>query len=339
MEARDDRPKLMIRTVRRRTVIGSSKTSTTSTTTLQQKHEEHNDKQQQQHERKNSIINFQVPSTIPSIWLIQNSVTILIKYLVYSRGLLPMTVEQLHSTCCKNNSNETIVPKSTEATLSPSLRRKIRQSYEQICRLFDEWKSVGGGWSSATEMPSFVLISIGPSFSQSRELYVLDIQSLLMTTTPANGEIGATDTPSGSKLESTLARRLLSTLLNDDKNSPLQELPSKSSPSFRLWICLGILTKKEQQNRPMGDSHPLDHLPSWCITRPNGCPQPPRKRHHSRKQRSSSNVVVYINIQKKEKNNDDKTSNNDVFLRHHDVFKSDQITWVSLPTCLKGFRL
>ena len=93
MEDHDDRSRLTHqrkqrakRTVRRRTVPAASKSSTT--TALQQQQQQYgqddNDKnKQRRHERKDSIINFQVPSTIPSIWLVQNGVTILIKYIFY----------------------------------------------------------------------------------------------------------------------------------------------------------------------------------------------------------------------------------------------------------------
>ena len=297
-----------------------------------------------------------------------------------------MTVDQLHSTY-NNNCYETISkpsskPSLTNRSISPSLRRKIRQTYEQINRLlFDEWKSVVDGWSSpssTTDMPSLSLISIGPSFSQSRELYILNIRSLLTTSISATKDgdgTSATLTPSSTasrKLESTLTRRLLSTLLNgaDDDTSPLQELPSKASASFRLWIILGVMNnkKKQQQQQPVVEnenqdsntniSNQLDNntSSSWCIPRPNGCPLPrrgrQRQRHHSTKQRKyscSSSGIVSIHIYKKEdkSKNDDKTSvetnGNIVFLDQHDVLhtasSSDQITWVSLPTCLKGFRL
>ena len=162
------------------------------------------------------VIPFPVPSVLATRWLIRTAPVVLAQYLVYARGLWPMSVPQLmllqdatnqearsggglrsHNRSGhdgeKTSSKRQRLNKTNRT--NPSLRRKQQRATDQIRRLSDEWArymtaaSHSGGNQNTNgknehrhehdKLPKFLLILIGSSYMRGRELYLLDFQSLI----------------------------------------------------------------------------------------------------------------------------------------------------------------
>jgi hypothetical protein len=168
------------------------------------------------------------------------------------------------------------------------------------------------------------------------------------------------NTTNNKKLEATLTRRLLSTLLNEE-HSPLQELPSPSSSSFRLWLSFGVPRKDHEASHPGNADGDDDDEKNYCYTtlpprwivRPNGCPIQKQKEQGQQSHASSRSAGTRGGRQKKNANvlwlefdrrgkHGTTTGDNSIDSSRKDkldFLTSDDIIWISLPTCLKGFRL
>jgi hypothetical protein len=154
------------------------------------------------------LLSLRVPPTLPQSWLVSTSTQLLIEYLLYARGLIPMTVDQLKDEATPNE-------------LSASTRRKIqktRSSLQSLERVILE----------LTFDCHYVLISLGPSFARAREYYVLDVSQLILE---QQEEESSTTTLSPHAL----ARRLIPKLIESDT-----ELPSKTSSSYQLWVTVAV---------------------------------------------------------------------------------------------------
>ncbi|KAG7343361.1 hypothetical protein IV203_021306 [Nitzschia inconspicua] len=307
-------------------------------------------------------IPFQVPVSIPTDWLIHTSVVNLMKHLLYARGLFPMTMDQLlldpeanDTTTTTSNATSPFhnsTRRSWSSSNSSSLRRSMRKAREQVQRLTTEWNSWhkmmisnGESCNGHAQQLAFVLISIGPSYTQSRELYVLDVQGLV-------GDV-RTEAIMDGRVEGTLTRRLLGTLLNHDK-SPLQDLPGQNSPSYRMWISFGIrslsIIRTETGNMPSSMMlHQMDEncCPSICSSTIDGCnvrnlfaPLIGRRSFPIRaaSQRSGC-VCIRLNRPPNSRisNGNDSASTGQTENEHLHP-SSDSIAWFSLPTSIKGFR-
>ena len=205
---------------------------------------------------------------------------VLAQHLVYARGMWPMSVPQLlmlqqqqqqqlqdksnqenreyHSNYGRFGNDTKKIKNSKRRRLdqtsriNPSLRRKQQRATDQINRLSEEWASYVDGIPNATDqkehqcdnLPRFLLILLGSSYTRGRELYLLDFQSLI------DRDENDAAIPSASftqeqeqKYKIMLARKLVSALINHSSNegaSVTNTLPATTSPSFRLWFTAGF---------------------------------------------------------------------------------------------------
>lgn len=276
----------------------------------------------------NEVVSIPIPSTISTDWVIRTAPTVLARHLMYVRGLWPMPASQLFLLLREGNSirsgdgkNEetSLLSTATNATndhdnmankrrrvniadttkrtkTNPSLRRKQTRALDQITRLCDEHicsLAIFNGLhqNQQHKLPLFLLISLGSSYGKSRELYLLDFQSLIdndndndnnetttMTINATNNKNvttavsfapstnmtdGSTDRENHNindnncshakeqKLEATLTRKLLSALMNGEK-SLTNSLPCKSSRTFRLFFTIGFITKRNDIDEVVG---------------------------------------------------------------------------------------
>ncbi|KAG7372520.1 hypothetical protein IV203_018663 [Nitzschia inconspicua] len=305
-------------------------------------------------------IPFQVPISIPTDWLIHTSVVILMKHLLYARGLFPMTVDQLlldaevedttTTTIKTTNSSHNLAQRSWSSSNSSSLRRSMRKAREQVQRLTTEWNSWhkmmisnGESCNGHEQQLAFVLISIGPSYTQSRELYVMDVQGLV-------GDV-RTEAIMDGRVEGTLTRRLLGTLLNHDK-SPLQDLPGQNSPSYRMWISFGIQSLSiRTECGSMPSSMSLHQMDENCCPSKSSSIDGCNKRNlfatligrRSFPIRAASQKSGCVCIRLNRPPNNRSSNGNDSASTGQTEDEplhpsSDSIAWFSLPTSIKGFR-
>jgi hypothetical protein len=329
-------------------------------------------------------ISFPIPPSVPSDWLIRTTPLILVKYLLYTRGLIPMTVEQLFS-CVSGEVHATNIAGTSTSSPTPSLRRKIERCCSQIHQLFHEWPSLESSWNMLhrqypvdgpkerpfevqDQHPAFVLISLGPSFTQSRELYLLDLQAWEWHPPPGpsldhnshtlpSHHVSVDDNCGSIRMEGMLARRLISSLMMQD-DCPTNTLPSKSSPSFRLWLtvaydrehrCQGSSSPVERGADGIGRCTTINHPPDLDGILPEFIHRPrlPLMSSSETTLRATpirpQNVVSIQLIRKThhqrqykiEVDQEQQLENATSILEP----TSSRLIWMSLPTSIKGFRL
>ena len=214
---------------------------------------------------------------------------VLAQHLVYARGMWPLSVPQLlmlqqqqlqdksnqenseyHSNHGRFESYTKKIENSKRRRLNqtnrinPSLRRKQQRATDQINRLSEEWASYVDGIPNTTDqkeqqcdnLPRFLLILLGSSYTRGRELYLLDFQSLI------DRDENDAAIPSSSftaeqeqKYKIMLTRKLVSALINHSSNegaSVTNSLPATTSPSFRLWFTAGF--EKEHPRDDFADA-------------------------------------------------------------------------------------
>jgi hypothetical protein len=315
------------------------------------------------------FIPFPVPNSIPTDWLVQTSVAILVKHLLYTRGLFPMTVDQLISQnvdTARLSSHPADISINVSPSPSPSVRRTMRKAQDQVQRLLAEWSSLQLRMLKSTQelqQLAFILISIGPSYSQSKELFMLDIQELNKL---KNGD--ALVNHSGSclcehqtqALEATLTRRLLGKMMSYE-DSPLQEMPAKSSSSFRMFLTVGIshrpeaetiktrnhsnLTPAQQRVNTFREVQTLssvesnDNVFSYPLIERVGFYRNSRLSSSHRGRARCGQTAVCVNFQRPPPAVADDDSVK--FIRSSDNLlpTSEQLSWLSIPPSIKGFRL
>jgi hypothetical protein len=237
--------------------------------------------------------------------------------------------------------------------INPSLRRKQTKAMDQITRLCDEWRlalTVNQQQQKIKQkLPLFLLISLGPSYGQSRELYLLDFQSLIdddgddtiiaVDTNEANKENNYSHHAKEQKLEATLMRKLVGALMNaEGDNSLSNSLPCKSSPRFRLWFTAGfkitaattttnddiswiprtrfpLLSKKIIQSKSSSRKQSLVTI-----------------RFHRRQQQQQQHQHQHQHQHQQQQQQQQQQNS---LLEP----TSEQLTWMSLTTGVKGFRL
>jgi len=254
-----------------------------------------------------------------------------------------------------------------------------------------------------TRLPRFLLISLGPSYGQSRELYLFDFQSLIddddddddvnnrSNNDPNNN---ADTTPimtreKEQKLEAMLTRKLVSALMNnhggggDQSYSMTNSLPPTTSPSFRLWFTAGFEITKTTSNTeisPMDvdddDSATTDNndeggrTPSpihednsaaaaahAAIASPFSStswiprtkfPMSIRQSQSRPSSRKQSLVTLRFHRSRRQQQqqqqqhhpNQNEAKDAPITIDPSSLHPtSEQLTWMSLSTCVKGFRL
>jgi hypothetical protein len=221
-----------------------------------------------------------------------------------------MTVDQLKDETTANNE------------LSASTRRNIaktRSSLQSLERVILE----------LTFDCHYVLISLGPSFSRARELYVLDVRQLSLLLEPQEESSSTTKTTTTATSPHALARRLIPKLIQCDT-----ELPSKISSSYQLWVTVAVDSNVlkalwQQQQQPQ-------EPPQW-IRRP-GFSFPTN--HLKANQR-----MVRIDFQQQgggQHKDEDQAAQQHYSSNTVSSLPSsaaNMIHWISMSTSIKGFRL
>ena len=278
-----------------------------------------------------------------------------------------------------------------------SLRKKQQRAIDQITRLNNEWARYADAATDASERlsplppslnlptrsyhqqtPRFVLISLGSSYGQGSELFLLDFQSLIHeehTCGSIKNDCRRLTKKQQEKFERILTQKLVSVLMKetDDDEGPslANSLPAPTSSSFRLWVTAGF----ENKYTSGGFQEPISSKnvgKTGCVPRPmdeTGCsslpssPSPlstvtwiPRTKFPLLKQKSKSrassrkNSIITIRFSRGQKDQQSKceTNGNDNenarCVRNSNAKKllfptSDQVSWMSLSTYLTGFRL
>jgi hypothetical protein len=231
--------------------------------------------------------------------------------------------------------------------INPSLRRKQTKAMDQITRLCDEWRlalTVNQQQQKIKQkLPLFLLISLGPSYGQSRELYLLDFQSLIdddgddtiiaVDTNEANKENNYSHHAKEQKLEATLMRKLVGALMNaEGDNSLSNSLPCKSSPRFRLWFTAGF--KITAATTTTNDD--ISWIPRTRF--PLLSKKIIQSKSSSRKQ---SLVTIRFHRRQQQQHQHQHQHQHQQQQQQNSLLEptSEQLTWMSLTTGVKGFRL
>ncbi len=352
------------------------------------------------------VIPFPVPSILSTKWLMKMSPIILAQHLLYARGMWPMSVPQLlllqqqqlqdksnqeseiseyysnhnrfgsDSRKIENNKRQRL---NHASRINPSLRRKQQRATDQINRLSEEWAYYVDGIPNAIDqkeqqcdrLPRFLLILLGSSHTRSRELYLLDFQSLI------DGDENDAADPSANftqeqeqKYKTMLARKLVSVLMNHRSKegaSVTNSLPAPTSPSFRLWFTAGFenhhprddfaevikplesddgTTTRDTSSTATSDLSTASWIPR--VKFPYSNPKP-----HSRPSSKSQSLITirFVRSSKQPQGNQQQHSSQQEGNRtnREDNSKdassielnpmSEKLSWMSLPSHVKGFRL
>ncbi|CAJ1955329.1 unnamed protein product [Cylindrotheca closterium] len=169
------------------------------------------------------IVRLPIKSIVPLSWILSSATQILVDHLLFSRGVIPLSVPQLRDN------------KQGEVLKSRSQRRKVAQCRTRLESWHLEWSQID---RRILENCSCILISLGPSFLRSKEFYILNVaeERKILERHPA------------LKLPPVhaLARRLLPRIVESDT-----DLPCRSAPSFQISVSLFV--KAEALERASND--------------------------------------------------------------------------------------
>lgn len=276
-----------------------------------------------------------------------------------------------------NNENERIESRNTPLSSMPSFSAFPGSGCQQQQNQHQQHEQ--------TKIPRFLLILLGPSHGQGRELYLLDFQSLIdeddCHSSPNHADTTKLTQEQEQQFEAMLARKLISALMNhnmgdDERPSVANSLPAQTSPSFRLWFTAGF-----ENHHTSGSSTDTDEPMTGESTSKAGCvpnqsatktatASPfstvswiPRTKFPLRKQKSQprpsrNQSLVTIRFSRSQKqhqplqqkhacqnenntNKDEARGNNNHITTASNLLRptSEQLAWMSLSTCVKGFRL
>jgi hypothetical protein len=273
-----------------------------------------------------TVIPFGLPPSLPTRWILQTSTQGLVHYLLYARGLIPLSVGQLYQ--------------EDASISSSSQRRKISQNKARLETWQDEWEALS---STILDHCSYILISLGPSWSRTREYYVLDATGLeivvchyettmnTLTTTPTSDATSSTKVISRTPTPHALARRLLPKLVEEDATSAASDLPSRTAGSYQMWVSVWTdsLEPFWQLPQPLQDMMIRRvgfQLPNHYTSNLNNNNKPNR---HQRQQmiRIELSQNSASTKQRRTVVNDEANNNN-----------NNMGHWISLHTSVKGFR-
>ena len=319
-ENENEEPNFKRRSYRRRTIKGRKEHKHT----LLANHRHH-------HHHKNNSINipFVLPPTLPSSWIVKTTTQVLVHHLLYARGLIPLTVQQLYQ-------ETEAEQKRVRSSFPPSLRRKITQTKARL----DAWQALWSSMEFCLEDCPIVLITLGPSFSRPREYYVLDAKGL------ANQRHHHQQQQSRLPSSHVLARRLLPKLVEQDAS----ELPSRNASSYQLFVSVCIpsseslerLWQEQQPKLLLSSTSP----PSSLSSSPSLFPTTLLRRQGFRLFKAMAALkpnqrMVRIQLQQRQEQqhtnaNATTLSNNN---NNNSVFdETEECHWISLSTSIKGFR-
>lgn len=236
-------------------------------------------------------VSFLIPRSLPVSWVLSTATTVLVDHLLYARGLIPLSIGQLNQQYESNSWK------------SPNARRKVSQCHQQLRALKDSWKAVVE--NSFFKKCSFILLSIGPSFSRAREFFIIDTGGVETFVVDEN----VVKLPSPHAL----ARRLLPKVMECDL-----ALPSRSASAYQIWVSIFI--RPETLEKIWAKEETNQSLQNW-IPRPGF-------RFSSKQVNKPNNQVVHIQL-----------SNNNQDDANFKLPEDSNGHWLSLPTSIKGFRI
>jgi len=279
----------------------------------------------------------QVPTALPKVWICHTAVSTLVDYLIYTRGLFPLTVAELLEPM-ERTTPPTGLPYSSSS--SRTMQRKVKFARDQRIKFIEAWNS--DSTSGLLEQASCVLITIGPSYGRGAESYLLDLRGLRKEASAGLHQDIPPTPPSN-----VLARKLLSKIVE----TPLS-LPRSNSPSFRLFVSLLVMS---QDQKPMhcGDATSLGSmldtdahcccwiprsarvLPTLQELRPKGVGRTPKHQ------------LVVLSLRHGSGSNDDQQGTislenmtDDKVLDTFDSLSAvDRGRWFCLSQAIKGFRM
>ncbi|KAL3939307.1 MAG: hypothetical protein SGBAC_005949 [Bacillariaceae sp.] len=242
---------------------------------------------------QDAIIQLPIKSNVPLGWILSSATQILVDHLLFSRGLIPLSVAQLKD------------EKQEEVLKSRSQRRKVTQCRSRLESWRLDWSQID---IRILENCLCIVISLGPSFLRSKELYVLNVAEARNSSEHPTSKLPPVHA---------LARRLLPRVLESDT-----KLPRRSAPSFQLSVslCVEALALEVALN---DESNEMSNL---FIRRP-GYKLP------TEKTKQPSQRVTYINILNADSSNEAAVKTTET------VRVADVAHWVSLRSSIKGFRL
>jgi hypothetical protein len=279
------------------------------------------------------VSTLQVPTTLSKLSIGQTAVPILVDYLVYTRGLFPLTVAELseqHTECTTPTMG---LPYSTS---SRTMQRKLKSAYDQRTKFMEAWNSAST--SGLLQQSSCALITIGPSYGRGVESYLLDLRELQTQSSPAT-------TPPPPNV---LARKLLSKIVEAHLS-----LPRSNSASFRLFVSL--LVKSQEGQAQMKGSETFSTLGSVLdMDSPHHCWIPRSGRVLPALQemrpkavgRSPKQQLVVISLRHGPGSNDDQhgismesMSDDDILDTFHSLSAVDRGQWFCHSQAIRGFRV
>ena len=259
-------------------------------------------------------IPFAIPPSLPAWWILQHSTQVLVHHLLYARGLIPMSVLQL-----QQQHQQQDPPK-----IKPSLRRKINRICSSLDDFQNDLQSLNRKWLQKCSM---VLISIGPSWSRTREYYLLDATGLL--------SLDDADFNNVSTSPLVLARKLVPRLVENDV-----ELPCRIAPSFQLLVSLfwtqevyDKLTSQDVNDSSMWNQERKIRRPGFQVL-PHFEPSEDTRNSHTMS-RNLAKKQRLVRIELSQSFNKKQTAAQS---SHVEI---DETTghWFSMGTSIKGFRI
>lgn len=247
-----------------------------------------------------------VQEKISREWIIRVSAKALLLHTLYSRGVCPAPANETLRAAHENSDGT--------RRMNP-IERKFIKFGGCLQRLLDEWTLL----CSLVHVDR-VLITLGPSWSRQRELFILDFS--------VDDFAKDQKTEPGLGQEHALSRRLVRALLNgitdqtesaNDVKSLAHPSPSGSSYMVHLSVWISHQTADSLFAKSVNDdvSSPLQKLLQSLILRPNYSVTTGK--------RTQPLVTVTAKVTSSDRTESD--------------WNEEDGVWISLPTSLKGFRL
>lgn len=243
-----------------------------------------------------------VRDKLPIKWIVCTCTKSLLMHTLYSRGVCPLLASEtirLHQQHERSNKRAT------------SMERKFIKFGASLSHLLQEWSLL----CSCANIKR-TLITLGPSWSRSREFYILDFDDCCDETN--NDAIQHEIMDPDIKQEHALSRRLTRVLLDGISNNDVSGLSHSSPHGSSYMVHLSVWIQQQESERLFEESTsitcPLATLLQSYILRPGFSISSQTRQHFVTAKVSSCN----------------ETSS--------DLNEGDGV-WLSMPTSLNGFRV
>jgi len=263
-----------------------------------------------------------VPTSLSKVWISQTSVSILVDYLLYTRGLFPLTVAEVVKSQERTSESDSV---------SSTMQRKLKAANNQRGLFMEAWNA--HSTRHLLQGASCALITIGPSYGSGIESYLLDLRNLLTSNPP--------ESISDGPPTSAVARKLLPKIMEADLS-----LPRSNMASCRLFVSLLVSEDSAQVHwNEITVASESSHLPStrWLLRSGRVLPTfqdlQPKTGGRTPKQR-----LVVLSLRHGSRSTSPEGSSVEAMTDDRAVLESFQSVsdgggpWVCLPYAIKGFR-